>query len=47
MTDLAGQELIYNTKIVNHQNGIIVTNVSIHQLVVDRFAKFVVDVNHK
>jgi len=47
MTDMAGQELKYNTKIVDHQNGILVTNESIHQIVVDRFAKFVVDVNHK
>ena len=47
MTNMTGQELKYNTKIFNHQNGILVTNGSIHQMVVDRFAKFVVDLNHK
>jgi len=47
MTDMAGQELKYNTKNVNHQNGILVTNGAIHQMIVDRFAKFVIDVNNK
>ena len=47
MTDMAGQELKYNTKNVNHQNGILVTNGAIHQLVVDKFAKFMIDVNNK
>ena len=31
MTDISGDELLYNTEIVNHENGILVTNGLIHQ----------------
>ena len=31
MTDISGNEMVYNTEIVNHENGILVTNGLIHQ----------------
>ena len=31
MTDMSGNDLVYNTEIVNHENGIFVTNGLIHQ----------------
>jgi 3'(2'), 5'-bisphosphate nucleotidase len=35
MTDISGNELMYNTELVNHENGILVTNGLIHQDVLD------------
>jgi len=40
MTDMAGQPLKYNTKIVSHQNGILVTNNMIHQNIVQKYSEF-------
>ena len=31
MTDISGKDMVYNTESVNHENGILVTNGSIHQ----------------
>ena len=31
MTDISGKEMVYNTELVNHENGILVTNGLIHQ----------------
>jgi 3'(2'), 5'-bisphosphate nucleotidase len=35
MTDISGNELLYNTELVNHENGILVTNGLIHQDTLD------------
>jgi len=40
MTDMADQPLKYNTKIVAHQNGILVTNNIIHQNIVQKYSEF-------
>jgi len=40
MTDMAGQLLKYNTEILNHQNGILVTNGLIHDMIVHRYDEF-------
>ena len=40
MTDMFGSELRYNTDILNHQNGILVTNGLIHKQIVDNYIKF-------
>ena len=40
MTDMLGISLEYNTNIVNHQNGILVTNNTIHQNIVQRYSEF-------
>lgn len=40
MTDLLGNDIIYNTEIVNHLNGILVTNGFIHQPVVEKYKMF-------
>ena len=32
MTDISGKDMVYNTEIVNHENGILVTNGSVHQI---------------
>lgn len=39
MTDMSGNDISYNNKIVNHQNGILVTNGLIHQKIVNEFKK--------
>src|SRR3989338_8223191 len=37
MTDMSGNDITYNNKIVNHQNGILVTNGLIHDKIVKEF----------
>jgi len=39
MTDISGNDLIYNTESVNHENGLLVTNESIHEEVVSKISK--------
>jgi len=39
MTDISGNELLYNTELVNHENGILVTNGLIHQDALDVISK--------
>ncbi len=39
MTDMSGNELVYNTDSVNHENGLLVTNGSIHKMVVLRISE--------
>ena len=39
MTNISGNELIYNTESVNHENGLLVTNESIHEEVVSKISK--------
>ena len=39
MTDMSGKELSYNTEIVNHENGILVTNGLIHQDALDAISR--------
>ncbi|MCV0412596.1 3'(2'),5'-bisphosphate nucleotidase CysQ [Nitrosarchaeum sp.] len=39
MTDMAGNDITYNNKIVNHKNGILVTNGIIHDQIVEEFKK--------
>ena len=39
MTDMSGNDLVYNTEIVNHENGILVTNGLIHQDALDAISK--------
>ncbi|QUC64558.1 3'(2'),5'-bisphosphate nucleotidase CysQ [Nitrosopumilus sp. K4] len=39
MTDMSGNDITYNNKIVNHQNGILVTNGLIHEKIVNEFKK--------
>jgi len=41
MTDMSGVPLEYNTNIVNHQNGILVTNKVIHQDIAKKYAEFI------
>jgi len=40
MTDMSGQPIKYNTKIIAHQNGILVTNNMIHQNIVQKYSEF-------
>ena len=35
MTDISGKDMVYNTEIINHENGILVTNGLVHQDAVD------------
>lgn len=37
MTDMEGNDISYNNKIVNHQNGILVTNGLVHNKIVNEF----------
>ncbi len=37
MTDMLGNDLSYNNKIVNHKNGILVTNGLVHDKIVDEY----------
>ena len=39
MTDISGNDLIYNTESVNHENGLLVTNGLIHEEVVSKISK--------
>ncbi|MDH5430535.1 MAG: 3'(2'),5'-bisphosphate nucleotidase CysQ [Nitrosopumilus sp.] len=39
MTDMSGNDLIYNNKDVHHQNGILVTNGLVHNKIVEEFKK--------
>ena len=39
MTDMSGNDLAYNTEIVNHENGILVTNGLIHQDALDAISR--------
>ena len=39
MTDISGNDLIYNTESVNHENGLLVTNEIIHEEVVSKISK--------
>ena len=39
MTDMLGNDILYNNKIVNHKNGILVTNGQIHEKIVNEFKK--------
>jgi 3'(2'), 5'-bisphosphate nucleotidase len=39
MTDMLGNDITYNNKIVNHQNGILVTNGLIHNKILEEFKK--------
>lgn len=39
MTDMEGNDITYNNKIVNHKNGILVTNGLIHEKIVNEFKK--------
>ena len=38
MTDISGNDLLYNTESVNHENGLLVTNGLIHERVVSRIS---------
>jgi len=39
MTDMLGNDLTYNNKIVNHENGILVTNGLVHNKILEEFKK--------
>ena len=39
MTDMLGNEIIYNNEVVNHQNGILVTNGILHEKILNVIAK--------
>jgi len=39
MTDMLGNDITYNNKIVNHQNGILVTNGLVHNKILEKFKK--------
>jgi 3'(2'), 5'-bisphosphate nucleotidase len=39
MTDMYGNDISYNNKIVNHQNGILVTNGLVHEKIINEFKK--------
>lgn len=39
MTDMHGNDISYNNKIVNHQNGILVTNGLVHEKIINEFKK--------
>ena len=39
MTDISGKDMVYNTESVNHENGILVTNGSIHQDALDAVSR--------
>ena len=40
MTDMLGNELKYNTENIYHDNGILVTNGIIHDIVTERYNEF-------
>ena len=39
MTDMLGNDITYNNEVVNHQNGILVTNGLIHNKILEEFKK--------
>jgi 3'(2'), 5'-bisphosphate nucleotidase len=39
MTDILGNDLVYNTESVKHENGLLVTNGYIHEIVVSKILK--------
>jgi 3'(2'), 5'-bisphosphate nucleotidase len=39
MTDMLGNDITYNNKMVNHQNGILATNGLVHSKIVEEFKK--------
>ena len=39
MTDISGNDLIYNTEIVKHENGLLVTNGFIHDMVISKISE--------
>ena len=39
MTDMLGEDISYNNRVVSHQNGILATNGLVHNRVVDEFKK--------
>lgn len=39
MTDMYGNDISYNNKVVNHQNGILVTNGLVHEKIINEFKK--------
>jgi len=41
MTDMQGNDLKYNTKVVNHPFGLLVTNEKIHDDIVKKYKKFI------
>jgi len=45
ITDMFGNDLEYNTELLNHQNGILVTNGLIHDKVVSAYEQFLQDRN--
>lgn len=40
MTDIFGEDFVYNTKVTNHPNGLLATNGQIHQQIVDKYKDF-------
>ncbi len=41
MTDMLGNDISYNTEIINHKNGILVTNGKIHDQIIEKYRKFI------
>ena len=39
MTDVAGNDIVYNTDVVNHQNGLLVTNGFVHQIALSKISE--------
>lgn len=39
MTDISGNDITYNNKIINHQNGILATNSLVHNKILEEFKK--------
>ena len=39
MTDISGNDLVYNTESVNHENGLLVTNGIIHEDIVSKISE--------
>ncbi len=39
ITDMLGNEITYNNELVNHKNGILVTNGLIHDIIIDEYKK--------
>ena len=40
MTDMFGTDLEYNIDMINHPNGVLVTNGIIHDQIVEKYIKF-------
>ena len=39
MTDVSGNSLIYNTDVVNHENGLLATNGFVHEMIVSKISE--------